>query len=51
VIGVYEPLVALTEGRVCETSLAANADRVDRDAVCYHHACYVLLRGAGPSEK
>ncbi|MGD0455392.1 MAG: hypothetical protein ABSB69_17535 [Solirubrobacteraceae bacterium] len=51
VIGVYEPLVALAEGRVCETSLAATADCVDPDAICYHRACYVLLGGAGPSEK
>jgi hypothetical protein len=42
VIGVYEPLVALTEGRTLETSLAAGTIRGERNAGCYHRDCYAL---------
>ena len=50
VIGVYEPLIALAEGRARETSLAAEPAAADWTADCYHRACYEHQRCAGPSE-
>jgi hypothetical protein len=46
IIGVYEPLVALSEGRALETSLAAGTVSSERDASCYHRHCYVLRHDA-----
>jgi hypothetical protein len=43
IIGVYEPLVALTAGRALETSLAAGAVRGEHDASCYHRDCYSVV--------
>lgn len=40
VIGVYEPLVALADGRARETSVAAETLSADSAAACYHRACY-----------
>jgi hypothetical protein len=40
VIGVYEPLVTLVEGRAHETSLAAEASCAERDVERFHRACY-----------
>ena len=47
VIGVYEPLVALLDGQVIETSRAARADAAALGEGCYHRACYVH-RHRGP---
>ena len=44
-IGVYEPLIALVEGRAHETSRAAGHRSDDRDADCYHRACYESRQG------
>ncbi|MGA2453441.1 MAG: hypothetical protein ABSG93_07975 [Solirubrobacteraceae bacterium] len=48
VIGVYEPLVALTAGQARETSLAAEALPADNRADCYHRACYEAYRHTRP---
>ncbi len=42
VIGIYEPLIALTAGITRETSLAAESLREDRDTSCFHRKCYEL---------
>jgi len=47
VIGVYEPLIALAEGRARETSLAAEPGAADRGDSHYHRACYEHRRCAG----
>jgi hypothetical protein len=45
VIGVYEPMIVLTDGRARNTSRAAEQD--DREPVgeCYHDACYTQVHG------
>lgn len=45
VIGVYEPMVVLTDGQARNTSRAAEQD--DREPVgeCYHQACYTQVGG------
>ena len=43
VIGVYEPLVALIDGRAHETSRALEPDTAGRVGDCYHSACYQRL--------
>jgi hypothetical protein len=40
VIGVYEPLVAVVDGRARETSRALEPDTAGRVGDCYHRACY-----------
>jgi hypothetical protein len=40
VIGVYEPMVAILEGRPHKTSIAAKATSLDTSVECYHQACY-----------
>jgi len=40
VIGVYEPLVRLLDGRVYETSRALEPAPSDRGAEHYHRTCY-----------
>jgi hypothetical protein len=47
VIGVYEPLVMLLDGRARETSRALEPATADRDGDCYHRACY---QGPGEDE-
>jgi hypothetical protein len=43
VIGVYEPLVALVDGRASESSLVAEP-ACDRDAdACFHRECFLEL--------
>jgi len=48
VIGVYEPLVALDDGRARETSLAAEAAHANGHGDCYHRACYDAYRHTRP---
>jgi hypothetical protein len=48
VIGAYEPLVALLDGRARSTSKAAEADSLP-PGECYHRACYTSRFGE-PSE-
>jgi hypothetical protein len=43
VIGVYEPLVRLLDGRAYESSRAVEPDASDRGANNYHRACYQRL--------
>jgi hypothetical protein len=46
-IGVYEPMMVLTEGEACRTSRDAVRDAGPADE-CYHLACYTLVaRAAG----
>jgi hypothetical protein len=42
VIGAYEPLVALLDGRTRNTSKAAEAGGDGALGECYHRACYAL---------
>jgi hypothetical protein len=42
VIGVYEPMVVLTDGQPRNTSRAAEQDHGPSVGECYHHACYTL---------
>ena len=43
VIGVYEPLVRLAEGRAYESSRAVDPSCSDCDAEHYHRACFERL--------
>jgi hypothetical protein len=45
VIGAYEPLVALHEGRARNTSKAAETDSGGPLGECYHRACYTSRHG------
>lgn len=45
VIGAYEPLVALLDGRARSTSKAAEADRLGPLEECYHRACFASKHG------
>jgi hypothetical protein len=45
VIGAYEPLVALLDGRPRSTSKAVEADRRDPLGECYHRACFESRHG------
>lgn len=40
VIGVYEPLVTLLDGRPQETSRVRDPDIVEHADECYHRACF-----------
>jgi hypothetical protein len=51
VIGVYEPLIALAEGRAHETSLAAEASSAHHGTDCYHRACYDAHRHTPPLDE
>lgn len=42
VIGAYEPLVVLHDGRACDTS-KAEMDDGGRLGECYHRACYAQM--------
>lgn len=48
VIGVYEPLIALADGRARETSLAAEAASADYNTDCFHRTCYDDYRHTRP---
>lgn len=43
VIGVYEPLIRVTEGRLLESSRAVAPELSDDDAEHYHRACFERL--------
>jgi hypothetical protein len=45
VIGAYERLVALRDGRARSTSKAAETDSGGQLGECYHHACYTSRHG------
>lgn len=45
VIGVYEPLVVLADGRVRRTSRAAERDVGELVGEFYHDACYAQTHG------
>lgn len=45
VIGVYEPMIVLTDGQARNTSRAAVKDIEDLVGECYHHACYTQAHG------
>jgi hypothetical protein len=49
VIGVYEPLIALIDGQVVETSLASHQDAGPLGEGCYHRACYRLRHDSDPA--
>lgn len=44
-IGVYEPLVALADGHVRETSRAADPLAGADDVLCFHRECFERLHG------
>lgn len=46
VIGVYEPLVALTSVGPLRTSLVIDPDLLRSGYACYHLACHELLHGS-----
>lgn len=45
VIGAYEPMVVLSDGRAYSTSRASAPDGLVYGEECYHDACYGQLRG------
>ena len=45
VIGVYEPLVAMFDGRVLDETSRAATRKGDLRGDLYHHACYLRLVG------
>jgi hypothetical protein len=47
VIGVYEPMVVLTDRQARNTSRAAERDHEPATGEYYHHACYTLAYGDG----
>lgn len=47
VIGVYEPMVVVTDGEARNTSRAAEEHPGGLDE-CYHHACYLQGHGEDP---
>jgi hypothetical protein len=49
VIGVYEPMIVLCDGRARGTSRAAEPSVGDDAGECYHRACYVHADGGDPS--
>ena len=50
VIGVYEPMIVLTDGQARNTSRAAEKDTAPPVGECYHHACYRQAHGEDPPE-
>jgi hypothetical protein len=46
IIGVYEALVAISDGRAYETSPAAGAPGAGHRTDCFHRACYEAHRHA-----
>jgi hypothetical protein len=52
VIGVYEPLVALIDGRPLETSLLAELAPDPAAGTLFHRACFVeLCEGGGEADR
>jgi hypothetical protein len=49
VIGVYEPMIVLDEGRARTTSRAAERDLEVRVQECYHEACFAQTCGEDPA--
>jgi hypothetical protein len=49
VIGVYEPLVTLVDGRAHETSRILEPGATERVGDCYHRACYERLHEDEPA--
>jgi hypothetical protein len=45
VIGVYEPVVVLSDGQTRDTSRAAEPDHGEPVGECYHRACYSQAHG------
>lgn len=45
VIGAYEPMVVLSDGRAHSTSRASAPDALLDGGECYHDACYGQTRG------
>jgi hypothetical protein len=45
VIGVYEPMIVLSDGQPRNTSRAAEQDDGPPVGACYHHACYTPMHG------
>jgi len=50
VIGVYEPMIVLTDGQARNTSRAVEQDGRGLIGKCYHHACYAEAHGQDPPE-
>jgi len=50
VIGVYEPMIVLSDGQARNTSRAAEPDERGLGGECYHHACYTQAHGQNPPE-
>jgi hypothetical protein len=48
VIGVYEPMIVLADGRARRTSRAGEQNPGAHLGECYHHACYARTHGEGP---
>jgi hypothetical protein len=46
VIGVYEPMIELTDDRVRETSRAALRDTGGPVGECYHDECFTQVAGS-----
>lgn len=40
VIGVYEPMIVITDGQARKTSKAAEKETALPRGECYHHACW-----------
>ncbi len=51
VIGVYEPMIVLTDGEARSTSRAAERDSGDPLDECYHRSCYAQAYGQDPDLK
>jgi hypothetical protein len=45
VIGVYEPMIVLTDGQARNTSRAAEPDERGSRGECYHRACFTQVHG------
>jgi hypothetical protein len=50
VIGVYEPMIVLTDGQARITSRAAEPDDWEPVGECYHDACYTQTLGLSALE-
>lgn len=51
VIGVYEPLIALVDGRPRETSRAAEPLAGEDAVPCYHRGCYEQTHAGRPARR
>jgi hypothetical protein len=49
VIGVYEPMIVLTDGQPRNTSRAAEKGTARVEGECYHHACYTQAHNRDPT--